>query len=567
MAARRPDIPLSVAGDAAQDPKGQVSSGALESVWTATHPPIWTTPLQADDSAQVCIVGAGIAGMTTAYLLARDGVDVLVLEDGAIGSGETGRTTAHFTNALDDRYAVIAKKHGEEAARLAAQSHTEAIETVHDIVRRERIACHLDRVDGYLFLHPSDKPKSLDEELEACRKVGLDVEMVDSAPHFESGRAIRFPGQLQLHILEYLDGLRKAIVRYDGRIHTKTHVRFPEGKVEANGHAVKAGRTIVCSNAPVSTKLSIHAKQLAFRTYVVAAPIPNEVPAAMWWDTGDYEAPSPFPPYHYVRTQRFAGGKRMLIVGGQDHKVGSWETMEVDPFEALESWMRQRFPEAGAVQCHWSGEVFEPADHLAFIGREPVSRGRYLAAGDSGNGMTHGTLAGIILSRLAQGRSVKYASLYDPTRRNLRSSGAVLREHLATVKKLGQYLHPGDIRSAADLEPGQGAILGAGKPKAVYRDDGGFVHACSAICPHLGCVVAWNPMEKSFDCPCHGSRFTALGHVVCGPANADLEGVELDAKEMGPVRPGRPRKETRREAGAAVPTGAVSGPGSRRTTR
>jgi Rieske Fe-S protein len=190
---------------------------------------------------------------------------------------------------------------------------------------------------------------------------------------------------------------------------------------------------------------------------------------------------------------------------------------------------------------------------LAFIGAEPVQRGRFLASGDSGNGMTHGTLAGLILRDLVLGRPSPYEELYDPTRKNVRSAGALLREHLGMVKQLGRYVAPGDVASAADLAPGEGAVFGKPMPKAVYRDDEGKLHACSAICPHLKCVVAWNPYERSFDCPCHGSRFTATGKVVCGPSNADLEEVELDAKERGPQARGdahkRPSARARRKPG------------------
>jgi glycine/D-amino acid oxidase-like deaminating enzyme/nitrite reductase/ring-hydroxylating ferredoxin subunit len=540
------------------DPKGRDSAGVTESCWTATHAPIRTRRLAEKESADVCVVGGGISGLTTAYFLSISGSDVVVLEDGALGSGETGRTTAHFTNALDDRYHTIAKKHGKAAARKAAQSHTKAIETVASIVEEEKIRCHMERVDGYLFLHPSDKPKSLDDELDTCRAIGLDVDRVASAPHFDSGPALRFPDQLQLHILEYLAGLKRAIERQGGRIYTDTHCRFPEGKLKANDQPVKADKVVICTNAPVTTKLAIHAKQLAFRTYVIAAEAPKSIPRAMWWDTGDYEAPSPFPPYHYVRLQRFADGRTLLIAGGQDHKVGVHEHVDADLYDALETWTRERFPELGATVHRWSGQVFEPADHLAFIGAEPVQRGRYLASGDSGNGMTHGTLAGLILHDLVLGRSSPYEDLYDPTRRNVRSAGALLREHVGMVKKLGRYLAPGDVASAADLAPGQGAVFGKPMPKAVYRDDDGKLHACSAICPHLKCVVAWNPYERSFDCPCHGSRFTATGKVVCGPSNADLEEVELDEKERGPgrkqgARPAQGKRTHRRKTEVAGP--------------
>jgi glycine/D-amino acid oxidase-like deaminating enzyme len=460
MPARKPAKAIPWTATADKDPGGKRSAGTTQSVWTATHKAIRTHALDAAEEAGTCIIGGGISGMTTACMLAKAGVDVVVLEDGAIGSGETGRTTAHFTNALDDRYSTIASKHGKKNARLAAQSHTEAIEAVARIVREERIGCHLGRVDGFLFLHPTDKPKTLDDELAACHEAGLSsVEAVDAAAHFESGPALRFPDQLQLHIMEYLDGLKHAIEREGGRIYTDTHARFPKGKVEGNGHKVKADNVIVCSNAPVATRLPLHDRQLAFRTYVIAAEIPEgKVPGAMWWDTGDHKSPSPFPPYHYVRLQAFANGKTMILSGGQDHKVGVLQDVRVEPYAALEKWTRERFPEMGTVKHRWSGEVFEPLDHLAYIGKDPVPRGRYLASGDSGNGMTHGTLAGMILTDLVLGQDNKFAALYDPTRKD--PPGGKAKTGKGRAKKLASFLATRMIGSAEDLAPGQGAVIG-----------------------------------------------------------------------------------------------------------
>lgn len=553
MVDRRPGLPLPTKRSADKDPEGRITSGVEPSLWTATSKPILTSPLERDAKCEALVVGGGLAGLTTAYLLAKAGTKVIVLEDGAIGSGETGRTTAHFTNALDDRYHSIEARHGKAAARLAAQSHTQAIAAVARILEEEGIRCHAERVDGYLMAHPSDKEDCLRKELDAARRAGLDVELVDHAPHL-GGEALRFPDQLQLHPLEYLRGLVRAITELGGRVHTGSHARFPEGKVTANGHKVGHDKLVVCTNSPVNVEKGVSVKQAAYRTYVIACELPRgKVPHALWWDTGDHDAPAPFPPYHYVRVHAGPAGHETLVVGGQDHPVGRFEHVEVDPYAALEEWTRQRFPEAGKTTQRWSGEVFEPADHLAFIGQEPLKRSQFLATGDSGNGMTHGTLAGIILSDLVRGQPNPFSKLYDPGRRP-RALGTLLRTQLGNAKTLAWKASPGDLPSAADLAPGEGAVIGATDPKAVYRDDKGGLHACKAVCPHLGGIVAWNPAEKSFDCPLHGSRFTAYGTAICGPANGSLEAVELDAKERGaarhPQRPparqqSRPRKSVR----------------------
>lgn len=501
---------------------GVIASGTTVSYWQGTTKPLLFEPLAKDESCDVAIVGGGIAGLSVAYMLMREGKDVVLVDDGAIGSGETGRTTAHFTNALDDRYYTLERHHGEEGAQRAAASHSAAIEAASDIVRSERIQCGMERLNGYLFLHPSDKVATLDKEAAACKRAGLVVERVDTAPGFDSGPALMFPGQMQLHPMLYLAGLAKAVQKGGGRIYTQTHGRkFKPGGFEANERKVKASRVVMATNSPVHTRLSMHTKQAAYRTYVIAARLAKgALPRALWWDTGDQRARTAFPPYHYIRIHE-EEDHDVLILGGEDHKTGQPVRAVPDPFAVLESWMRKHFS-AGLVSHRWSGQVFEPADGLAFLGRDPTARGGFIATGDSGNGMTHGTLAGLLAADLVAGRANQWSALYDPTRKVLGGLATMAREGINATAKYSDYLRPGDVHSDADLLPGQGAVVDTVHPRAVYRDDAGVLNSCSAVCPHLGCLVRWNGVEKSFDCPCHGSRFSALGKVLTGPSNADL---------------------------------------------
>ena len=276
--------------------------------------------LAEDARADVCVVGAGIAGMTTAYLLAREGKSVVVIDDGPVGGGMTGRTTAHLVNALDDRYFELERLHGERGARLAAESHTAAIDRVERVVTEEKIDCDFERLDGYLFVPPGDAKKILDDELEAAHRAGLkEIEKVERAPlaDYDTGPALRFPRQAQFHPLKYLAGLARAIKRDGGRIHTGTHASKIEGgrvaRVETTGGAVvTADSVVVATNTPVNDRFAIHTKQAAYLTYVIAARVPSgSVTKALYWDTPD--------PYHYVRLQavgRGAGAYDLLISGG-----------------------------------------------------------------------------------------------------------------------------------------------------------------------------------------------------------------------------------------------------------
>ncbi|HYI97936.1 MAG TPA: FAD-dependent oxidoreductase [Bryobacteraceae bacterium] len=504
-------------------------AGKTDSIWTATADIPIGSPLTEETRTNVCIVGAGIAGLTTAYLLSRDGLAVTVLDDGVIAGGETGRTTAHLSFALDDRFQELERLHGERGSRLAAESHRAAVDRIEQIVKEEEIDCEFSRLDGYLFLAPGEGRDDLEEELEAAHRAGLtDVKMIDKAPipGYDTGSALLFPSQGQFHPVKYLDGLARAILRNGGQIHTRSHVENVKGgenpylKVK-DGPKVHAHQIVVATNTPVNDWVTIHTKQAPYRTYVIGILVPKgTVPTALYWDTQD--------PYHYVRLQSHSEKNDVLIVGGEDHKTGQAHDTDAR-FDRLEAWARQVFPHLGLVEYRWSGQVMEPVDGLAFIGHNPGDENVYIATGDSGHGMTHGTIAGMLISDLIQSRDNEWAKLYDPARRTLRAAGEFAKENLNVARQYVDLVTAGDVNDEDEIPRGSGAIVRRGLEKiAIYKDETGLTHEFSAICPHLGCVVDWNDTEKSWDCPCHGSRFSALGKVVNGPANVDLSPAEQE---------------------------------------
>lgn len=500
-------------------------SQANTSIWMATANTPSQSPLKESIRTDICIIGAGIAGLTTAYLLGREGRSVVVLDDGLIGGGMTGRTTAHLTNAYDDRYVEIEKLHGEEASRLTAISHTAAIAEISKIISREKIRCDFEWLDGFLFAETPGAVQLLDDELAAAHRAGLTgVEKVARAPleSFETGVALRFPRQAQFHPLKYLDGLARAIKRDGGRIFGQTHVTKIEGgdsaRVEtSHGPVVRSDVVVVATNTPVNDRVAIHTKQAPYVTYAIGVQVPKDsITRALYWDTGD--------PYHYVRLQSDNQSPHdVLIVGGEDHKTGQANDGD-ERYGRLEQWARERFPQMLEVQFRWSGQVMEPVDGLAFIGRNPLDDDNvFIATGDSGQGMTHGTIAGLLLTDLIQGRTNAWEDLYSPSRMRLRALPEYASENINVAGQYADYVTAGDIKSESDLKPGNGAIMRDGVTKiAVFRDETGQVHKLSAVCPHLGCVVAWNSTEETWDCPCHGSRFSAKGRVYQGPANSDL---------------------------------------------
>lgn len=493
----------------------------VESVWRSLDRSLET---------DVCVVGAGIAGLSTAYSLSCEGKSVVVLDDGPIGGGMTERTTAHLSNVIDDGYVTIERLHGEQGSRLAADSHTAAINRIETIIATERLACDFERVDGFLFPAPGQPPERLEDERLAAIRAGLvGVERIErpAGPVLEPGGCLRFPRQAQFHPLKFVAGLAQAIDRCGGRIFTNTHVETVTGgkqvRIETQqGHIIVAQSLVVATNTPINDMVVVHTKQAPYTTYVIGAGVPKDsVPAALYWDQAD--------PYHYVRIQKnvAADAHDVLIVGGEDHKTGQANDGE-ERHQRLERWARERFPMMERIEYRWSGQVMEPTDGLALIGRNPGDTSNiYIATGDSGMGMTHGMIAGMLITDLIQKRANAWATLYDPSRKSLKSIGTFVQENLNVAAQYVDWLSSGDVKSEDRIPRKSGAVLRNGAQKmAVYRDEQGTLHRRSAVCPHLKCIVAWDSTEHTWNCPCHGSRFDAYGKVLNGPANSDLSPLE-----------------------------------------
>ena len=478
-------------------------------------------PLDRDRSADACVVGAGIAGLTTAYLLAREGRSVVVIDDGPVAGGMSSFTSAHLTAALDDRYFDVERIRGEEGARMAAESHSAAIDRIQEIVRDEGIDCDFARVDGWLFLGEGEDEKDLDREAEAAGRAGLSVEKVaraDGLP-FESGPCLRFARQGQFHPLKYLAGLADAIEKRGGRIHCRTRATDIEDgvpcSVTTSRGVVTAEHVVLATNVPIKGRVAIPIREAAYMTYVVAGRVPRgAVRHGLYWDTGF--------PYHYVRVAPLGGGDELLIFGGEDHRSGQVDD-ELAHHARVETWARERFPMMGDVEWAWSGQIVETMDGLAFIGRNPGDEHVLIASGDSGMGLTHGTIAGMLLTDVACGRKNPWEKLYDPARIPPGAAWTVLKEAAKTNAQFLDYLKRGDVPDADSIPRGGGAVLLEGMRRvACYRDAEGSLHRMSATCPHMGCIVHWNADAVTWDCPCHGSRFDPHGAVINGPANSDL---------------------------------------------
>ena len=494
-----------------------------ESIWRATHQLRRFPALAGDRTTDVAVVGGGISGLTAAVLLARRGTRVVLLERDHIGSGETGSTTSHLTEAVDGRYQTLAKDFGEENAALVAASTRAAIDRMEAFTRETGHDAGFTRVPGYLYAERQQDVEWLANELDAARRAGSPVRWEDRAPlPFATFGAIRWDNQAQVHATSYLEALLHEAAAHGVRIYEQTRVvGVHDGapcQVETDHGVVSARDVFVAANVPVNNRVLLHTKIAAYRSYAIATEVrAADAPAAgLFWDTDD--------PYHYTRVQPIAG-RTYLIVGGEDHRTGE-ETDTDARYERLLAYARQRFG-VEAAKYRWSGQIIEPVDGLPFIGLNTASRHVYVGTGYAGNGMTFGTLAGMIVSDLILDHVNPYAQLYDATRvkpiaaaydyvaENAGFPAHLLKDRLTSAGT--------DERPVESLRPGEGGIFATSEGKvAVCRDRGGVVHSCSAICTHLGCDVGWNHAEQTWDCPCHGSRFSPEGKVINGPAVTDL---------------------------------------------
>jgi Rieske Fe-S protein len=378
-------------------------------------------------------------------------------------------------------------------------------------------------LDGFLFPAIGSDPSELDSELDASRRIGVAVEAAHGVPFKgqDKVRCLRYLNQATFHPLKYLRGLVHAILSRGGRLYADTVVEAVEEDERgvtvrtSNGLIVRAAATVVATNSPINDRVALHTKQAPHRTYVMAYRIPRgTMPDALYWDTLD--------PYHYVRLQPGSGTTDYLIVGGADHKTGEADDAWVR-FEGLESWIRGLVPGLGPETHRWSGQVMEPIDYSGFIGRNPGGQNVYVATGDSGQGMTHGVVASLLISDLITTGGSPWEELYDPSRKTVSAVKEFISDNITAVKNFAEYVAPGELGSTAELKPGQGAIISEGLTKvAAYRDENGVLYRRSAMCTHMGCHVHWNSLELCWDCPCHGSHFAVDGTALNAPAVTPL---------------------------------------------
>jgi glycine/D-amino acid oxidase-like deaminating enzyme/nitrite reductase/ring-hydroxylating ferredoxin subunit len=482
------------------------------------------TPVNKPDNSftyDVAIAGGGITGISTALLLQEAGEKCILFEANTLCFGTTSGTTAHLNTLLDTPYTTIAKNFGEENAKLVAEAAGDSISLVKKNIKKYAIDCDLEEVPAYLFSQNQKQTEDLEEIFEASSKAGLDIAYSKSIPvPMPFNKAFRVEKQAKFHPLKYVYGLAKAFEEAGGVIVQQSRVLNLEGdepiRVETSTGNYTAGAVVYATHIPMGINL-LHLRCAPYRSYAMAVRLKSEeeYPDALAYDS--------FDPYHYYRTH-IVKGKKYLIAGGEDHKTAHEENTE-KCFRELEAHVRKYFT-VKDIAYRWSSQYYEPADGLPYIGHLPGHPGNiYVATGFGGNGMTYSGVSAILLRDMLQGVSNKYTDLFDPNRvKPVAGFVNFIKHNAGVAKELFSKLLPAEkLHDLAELAPGEGKVIKyENETIALYKDTEGNLHAINPSCTHMKCSVAWNLAEQSWDCPCHGARYSADGKVLNGPADIDL---------------------------------------------
>lgn len=509
--------------------------GSLKSLWQQM--PVYRTQnsLNQNTIYDVVIVGGGITGITTALELQKIGLNCLVLEANNICFGTTGGTTAHLNTLLDTPYTTIIKNFGLDNAIAVAHVTRKAINLVKQNIEEHNIDCEFSETPAYLFAQNDDQVKELQEIYEACNKVKVDVSFSKNIPvPIPFTKAMEIAAQAKFHPVKYVYGLAKVFEDSGGTI--SENIRVHDVKQEDNLiHVVttrgdiKANKVIFATHIPPGINL-VDLRCVPYRSYAMAVKLKDQnYPEGLVYDMYD--------PYHYYRTQEIDGSK-YLIVGGEDHKTAHQQNTNASILN-LESHVRTYF-DVEEITNTWSSQYFEPVDGLPYIGHLPGgSKNVYVATGYGGNGMTYSHVAALVLRELITEKPTLYTELFMPTRVKPIAGFTEFVEHNVDVVKqfAGKFFSKESIDEIASIAPGEGKVVKYdGEKIALSKTLEGVLHAVSPICTHMRCAVTWNLAEKSWDCPCHGARYSCEGKVLTGPAVKDLESIDLEAADAAELR-------------------------------
>ncbi|MEX0721811.1 MAG: FAD-dependent oxidoreductase [Balneolaceae bacterium] len=488
--------------------------------------------LKKDISVDVAVIGGGITGLTIAHHLSEKGLTVAVLEAAKVGAGTTSHSTGNLYNTIDKNLGMLRAKYDANTLADVVKARNSAVDAIEQIIYQFEIECDFKRQPWYMYSAAEENNDRLERELETGKEIGLLMSKArDSEIPFATKRAIKIDGQAQLNPMLYVQGFAKNIDSKKCRIYENTKVTDVEEHggyllVHTDNFKIKAEHVVHATHTPKGIKF-VQTLLGPYREYGIACTLEeNNHPEGIFW--GYFEGKEKISTRTYHKN-----GEVYLVVVGKPHKTGQTDN-NIRHIKELEEFARHHFS-VKEITNRWGGQHYVPADSLPYIGREQKDSNVYLATGFSTDGLIYGTLAGIIISDLITGTRNTFAELFDSTRNQpLKAAKEFVKENLNVAK---QYLRniPGTLsdEDLAGIAPGEGKVLEKGDNKlAIYKDEDGKMDACSAVCTHMACIVNWNNAEKTWDCPCHASRFATDGTVLEGPAYTPLQKVNLqDAEE------------------------------------
>jgi glycine/D-amino acid oxidase-like deaminating enzyme/nitrite reductase/ring-hydroxylating ferredoxin subunit len=483
-------------------------------------------PQMENVTVDVAIIGAGITGITAAYLLKKSGKTVALIEAQQIAASTSGHTTAKVTSLHQLIYADLIDRIGAEKARIYGESNQAAVEFVASTIEQENIDCDFQRQDTYSFAETQEDLDKVKKEYEAAFKLGLPAELTtETSLPFEIAGAVKFQNQVQFHVRKYLLHLAKTIPGDGSYVFENSRVQSVEEetscKVRANNTTLQATDVLLTTQIPILDRGLFFAKCYPQRSYIIGAKInPEKAPNGMYIGVGKN--------YHSIRTTPTEDGGLLLLIGGGGHKVAATSNTEKS-YQELEDYARSHFG-IEEIDYRWSTQDYKSFDRLPYIGKlTPINNHIYVATAFSLWGMSKGTMAGMLLADLVQGKANSWADLYDSLRATPFVTPESIKNNLEVgIHWIGDRLKGLQNWSTDDVQPGEAQIITLnGNKVGVYKNEIGQVTAVNATCPHLACIVNWNNAEKSWDCPCHGARFTCEGKVIQGPALKDLEVVPI----------------------------------------
>ncbi len=493
------------------------------SIWNGTGDTGSTfPPLIGDITAETVIVGGGISGVMTAYMLVQKGKNCVLIESMDVAGGTTSHSTGNLYCMVDEKLQKVRSKFDATKAKSLAQSRQATVDFIEQIVRQHNIECDFVRVPFYLYAFHEKENSIIEKEYEATKEAGISCQLLNSMPNlpYKTGKALAVENQAQFHPLKFVQEIAKIVASMGAQIFERTKMlRYEQSGeeylIETENGYIKAKNIVLATHTPKGF-LPVQTLVYPYREYGVAAKVDEPLANGIYWGVVDDPKKYSVRPYKH-------NGENYIMVIGENHKTGHKEDNE-ENFSNLENFLREKFG-VTEIAYRWGGQHYKSADSIPFIGKSDIGKGLYYATGLATDGLTYGTLAAMIITDEISAIQNPWTEVYTPTRFTPMASAKEFLKENADVAS--QYLKDlpfkFDVNALDEVQTGEGKVLSIdGKRCAAYRDENYQLHIVSAICTHLKCVVHWNKGEKSWDCPCHGSRFTYDGRVIEGPAINDL---------------------------------------------